>query len=95
MARSQQTFHKREREKQKMQNRQDKAEKMQERKANAQKGKSLNDMLAYVDENGDLSASPPDPKMKKILKPEEGKQGTPKQEESEDQSRNRTGNSFR
>ena len=39
MGRSQETFKKKELEKQKMRQRQDKAEKMQERRANTQKGK--------------------------------------------------------
>jgi hypothetical protein len=59
MSRSQQSYQKREKEKQRMQHRQDKAEKMQERKANAQKGRSLDDMLAYLDENGNISSTPP------------------------------------
>ena len=59
MARSQQRHQKREKEKQKIQHRQEKAEKMQERKANSQKGKGLDDMLAYLDENGNISSSPP------------------------------------
>jgi hypothetical protein len=64
MSRSQQSYQKREKEKQRMQHRQNKAEKMQERKANAQKGKSLDDMMAYLDENGNLSSTPPNPKNK-------------------------------
>jgi len=61
MARSQQRHQKREKEKQKLQHRQEKAEKMQERKANTQKGKSLDDMLAYLDENGNIISEPPTP----------------------------------
>lgn len=60
MARSQQRNQKREKEKQRIQHRQEKAEKMQERKANSQKGKSLDDMLAYLDENGNIISAPPD-----------------------------------
>jgi len=40
---------------------------MRERKENAKKGKSLDEMLAYVDENGNLSATPPDPSKKKEI----------------------------
>ncbi len=64
MGRSQQSYQKREKEKQRIQHRQDKAEKMQERKANPQKGKDLNDMLAYLDENGNISSVPPNHKNK-------------------------------
>jgi cold shock CspA family protein len=91
MARSQQTHQKREKEKQKIQQRVDKAEKMQERKANAQKGKNFDDMLAYVDENGNLSSTPPDPRMKKVFKQEDMQIGVPKQEEIEAENSERTG----
>jgi len=91
MGRSQQTHQKREKEKQRIRQREDKADKMQERKANAQKGKSLDDMLAYVDENGNLSATPPDPRMKKVFKQEDVQIGIPKQEEMEAEDIQRTG----
>lgn len=44
---------------------------MQERKANAVKGKSLEDMMAYLDENGNISSTPPDPKKKKVFRAED------------------------
>src|SRR6478736_2423269 len=53
---------KKEKEKKRAKQKQDKAEKMLERKANSGKGKSLEDMMAYIDENGNLSSTPPDPK---------------------------------
>ena len=53
---------KKEKEKKRAKQKQDKAEKMLERKANSSKGKSLEDMMAYIDENGNLSSTPPDPK---------------------------------
>ena len=59
MAKSKETFFKKQKEKQRLKNRQDKQQKMEERKANAKKGKTLNEMLAYVDENGNLSSTPP------------------------------------
>ncbi|RAJ08340.1 cold shock CspA family protein [Chitinophaga skermanii] len=37
----------------------DKAAKMRDRKLNNNKGKGLEDMLAYIDENGNLSSKPP------------------------------------
>jgi len=77
MSRSQQRYQKREKEKQKLQHRQEKAEKMQERKANTQKGKSLDDMLAYLDENGNIISAPPAPENN--TPSQEGKQdGVPK-----------------
>jgi len=80
MSRSQQRHQKREKEKQKIQHRQEKAEKMQERKANAQKGKSLDDMLAYLDENGNISSTPPTPE-KNLPSQEDGHNSVPKQVE--------------
>jgi len=65
MAKSKITFNKREKEKQRQQVKQQKREKMEERKANGNKGKSLDDMMAYIDEDGNISSTPPDQKKKK------------------------------
>lgn len=54
------SFAKKEKEKQKAKNKQDKAQKMKERKSNNTKGKSLEDMMAYLDENGNITSKPPD-----------------------------------
>ena len=59
MAKSQETFSKKEKGKKKIKQRQEKLEKMQDRKANATKGKSLEEMMAYIDENGNISSTPP------------------------------------
>jgi cold shock CspA family protein len=60
MSKSQPTFSKKEKEKKKKQKRIEKIEKMELRKSSVQKGKSLEDMIAYIDENGNLSSKPPD-----------------------------------
>jgi len=73
------TWNKKEREKKKQQNKKEKAEKKQDRKENP-KVKSLDDMLAYVDENGNLSNTPPDPKKMKKIKQEDIEIGVPKQQ---------------
>ena len=91
MGKSQETFRKKELEKQKIRQRQDKAEKMQERKANTQKGKSLDDMIAYIDENGNLSSTPPDPKKKKIFAAEDMQIRIPKAEERVEENTTRSG----
>ena len=91
MAKSQETFGKKEKQKKKLKQRQDKAEKMEERKANAKKGKSLDEMMAYLDENGNLSSTPPDPKKKKIFKQEDMQIGVPKHVPGEDSDPIRTG----
>ncbi len=91
MGRSQETFKKKELEKQRQRNKQDKREKMQERRANVQKGKSLEDMIAYIDENGNFSSTPPDPKKKKLFNTEDIQIRTPKQEELVQENTERTG----
>ena len=77
MAKSKETFGKKEKEKKRLKHRQDKQEKMEERKANIKKGKSLDEMMAYIDENGNLSATPPDPRKKVVFKQEDMNTGVP------------------
>jgi len=71
MAKSQETFSKKEKEKKRLQKRKEKEQRKEERKANAKDGKSLEDMMAYVDENGNISATPPDPTRKRVVKDED------------------------
>ena len=78
MSKSQETWSKKEREKKKQKSRQDKLERKQERKENAKEGKSFDDMLAYIDENGNLSSTPPDPAKRKRVKLEDIQIGVPK-----------------
>lgn len=61
------TFSKKEKEKQRQKKRKDKEEKREERKANAKKGQSLESMMVYVDENGNLVSTPPDPSRRKQI----------------------------
>lgn len=61
------SFSKKELEKRKAKEKQDKAQKMKERKANNSKGKSLDDMMAYLDENGNITSTPPDPNKKREI----------------------------
>ena len=77
MAKSKETFNKKEKEKKRLKQRQEKMEKMQERKANTTKGKTLDDMIAYIDENGNLSSTPPDIKKKKVFNLEDMNTGVP------------------
>jgi cold shock CspA family protein len=73
------TWSKKEREKKKQQNKKEKAERKQERKENSKPGKSLDDMLAYVDENGHFSSTPPDPRKKVKINVEDIEIGVRKQ----------------
>jgi cold shock CspA family protein len=86
MAKSKETFNKKEKEKKRLKQRQEKREKMEERKANASKGKSLNDMMAYIDEDGNITSTPPDPKKRKIINAEDIQIGVPKYEENPEES---------
>ena len=78
MGKSQETFSKKEKEKKRLKKRKDKEEKAQERKANSNKGKSFEEMLAYVDVNGNISDTPPDPKKVKIINTEDIQISSPK-----------------
>jgi cold shock CspA family protein len=90
MAKSKETFNKKDKEKKRLKQRQEKQEKMDERKANAKKGKSLDEMMAYIDENGNLSDTPPDPRLKRVFKTEDIRIGVPKQEDMPDEIRTGT-----
>lgn len=63
MAKSQQKFNKAEKEKNRLKKRKDKQQKQEERKANAG-STSFEDMIAYVDEFGNITDTPPDPTKK-------------------------------
>jgi len=58
MGRSTETFSKKEREKKKLKKHQDKKDRSEDRRTNAVKGQGLTDMMAYVDENGNLTSVP-------------------------------------
>jgi S-adenosylmethionine hydrolase len=60
MAKSQNRSIKNEKEKKKAQKRQEKEQRKEERKASSKEGKSLDDMIAYVDEFGNITSTPPD-----------------------------------
>ena len=84
------SWNKKEREKKKQKEKKEKAEKKQERKENAKKS-SFDDMIAYLDENGNLTNTPPDPRNKKEIKLEDIEIGVPvnnSQSNPEDKIRN-------
>lgn len=80
MARSTETFNKKEKEKKRLKKQKEKRERAEERKENVVKGKSLDEMMAYVDENGNITSTPPDPTKKKKIVTEDIQIATPKQE---------------
>ena len=90
MGRSQQTWNKKEREKKKQKRREDKEKRKVARKANPDSG-GLDDMIAYVDEYGNITSTPPDPDKKEKIKAENIEIGIPKKESEKDTDIERTG----
>ena len=82
MAGSQQTFNKKDNEKKRLKKRLDKQQKFAERKANPQGG-GLENMIAYVDENGQITDIPPDPANRKKIDAGSIEIGVPKREKVE------------
>ena len=64
MAKSQQTFSKSEKEKKRLKKRLDKQKKMEARKAEKEENGPTGIQFAYVDHNGNLADTPPDPDLK-------------------------------
>ena len=86
MAKSSETFNKKEKEKKRLKKQQEKKEKAELRKADSSKGKGLEDMMAYVDEYGNISSTPPSAiKQQKPILAEDIQLGVPKRiDEPED-----------
>ena len=58
-----------------------KKEKAEDRRANGDKGKGLEEMMAYVDENGNITSTPPDGTKRKQVAVESIQISTSKQED--------------
>ena len=82
MGRSQETFNKKDVRNKKEKKRKEKEKKRLARKESEKKG-SLDDMIAYVDENGMLTTTPPDPSKKKAVKLEDIQIGTPTRDDDQ------------
>lgn len=80
MGRSQETFNKKEVRNKKEKKRKEKEAKRLARKEQEKSGK-LDDMMAYVDENGMIVDTPPDPTKKSKIKAENIEIGVPKRED--------------
>lgn len=91
MARAKESFNKKDQEKARIKKRKDKERKKEDRKANATKGKSLDDMLAYVDPFGNIVSTPPDPGDKPEVNPEDIIISISKKEDLEPGSNIKTG----
>jgi len=79
MAKSQQTWNKKDREQKKQKKKKAKEQRKEERKANATTG-DLDSMIAYVDEFGNLTSTPPDPTKKTKITAENIAISVPKRE---------------
>ena len=83
MGRSQETFNKKDVKNKKEKKRKEKEKKRLARKENEKKS-SLDDMIAYVDENGMITSTPPDPTKKKDIKVEDIEIGVPNRDSAQD-----------
>ncbi len=91
MAKQRETSNKQETEKNKSKKRKEKEQRREERKANSKSGANWEDMLAYVDENGNIVSTPPDPTKKKVIREEDIQIGVPKQDRSREEDTVRKG----
>lgn len=89
MAKSQDSFNKKEREKKRQKKKKDKAERKERRKEGLE-GVSTPEFM-YVDENGNLTATPPDPNKKLKINEEDIEISIPKKGKSDPQDFIRTG----
>ncbi|MBK7966219.1 MAG: cold shock domain-containing protein [Bacteroidetes bacterium] len=81
MGRSQESFHKKEVKSKKDKKRKEKEQKKLAKKDNP-KSSSLEDMMAYVDENGMITDTPPDPTKKTVVTAESITIGIPKRDDT-------------
>ena len=82
MSKPQQSYSKKEKEKSRLKKRQERQKKKEERKAS--ETSSFEDMIAYVDEHGNISDTPPDPTKKKKINAEDIPLGVPSRAEDEE-----------
>ncbi|MDT7831778.1 cold shock domain-containing protein [Flavobacteriaceae bacterium S356] len=84
MAKSQQTFNKSEKEKKRLKKREEKRKKMEARKLEKEESGKKGIEFAYVDHNGQLTDTPPDPSLKVEVELESIVLGIPKKEEGDE-----------
>ena len=82
MAKSQESINKKDKETKRFKKQKEKQQKSEERKKNSQGG-GLENMMAYVDENGILTNTPPDPTKKKVIDANSIKIAVSKREEED------------
>lgn len=85
MGRSQESFGKKELEKKRQKKKQDKLDRKEARKANSTGG-NFEDMMAYVDEFGNIIDSAPDPSKKTSIDPDTIEVSVPKKEDLKEEN---------
>lgn len=83
MGRSQETNNKKSVRNKKEKKKKDKEARRNAKKENSQGGSSLDDMIAYVDENGNITSTPPDPDQKEEVELDDIEISVPKDESRE------------
>jgi cold shock CspA family protein len=78
MTKSRETFSKKEKEKQRAKKKQEKKDRKDARNSDMEKTSSFEDMIAYVDEFGNITSTPPDPSKKQVIDAESIDIGVPK-----------------
>ena len=77
------SFNKKEKEKLKAKKKKEKLERKEARKEQKRAGNDLDAMMAYIDENGNIVDTPPDPTKKKEVKAEDIDLSPPKREKED------------
>lgn len=91
MAKSRDNFEKEEKEKLRIKKKKEKQVKKEARKAGQEKSKEFEDMIAYVDEFGNITSTPPDLSKKVEIDPESISVGVKKSAPQEPEDKNRKG----
>lgn len=90
MAKSQESWNKKDKENKKKKKREDKVKKKEERKSTGGTA-DFESMIAYVDEYGNITSTPPDPTKKTEIAAEDIEIGVPTREADEENDGTRTG----
>ena len=90
MGRSQESYNKKSVREKKIKKKKEKLQKKLEKRETDKKG-SLDEMIAYVDENGRITSTPPDPTKKQKVKAEDIEISVPKDDGSNEMDPNRVG----
>ncbi|PSL07531.1 cold-shock protein [Cecembia rubra] len=91
MTKSRETFNKKEKEKLRAKKKQEKKDRKDARHSDVEKSSSFEDMIAYVDEFGNITSTPPDPSKKQVIDADSIHIGVPKAKSNAEEISYRTG----